>query len=211
MINNRKFKIKMKSCHIDHDEKECKQSLEQLTGCEQTIDEIKFETSLFNACVYGDLERVKHLIKSKGSSIINDQDKNGYTGLHYAARNNHLETCKLLLKFGAKTNLTTNSCLSTPLHRAAYMGHFEIVKLLLDYKSNPFLKDCDGKTPLHKSVQHATDLNLKSFDKSNKFIKTITVLINFDLNLLQQIDNNNKTVTDYNLSLINFLKNENLI
>ena len=31
-------------------------------GCEQTLDEIKFENSLHGACVYGDIEKTKKFI-----------------------------------------------------------------------------------------------------------------------------------------------------
>lgn len=95
----------------------------KITGYEQTLNELEFEKSIFNACVNGDMDRVKKIVNEKGSSIVNDQDiKNGYTSLHYASRNNHLEICKYLINNGAKTNLTTFSCESTAIHRAAYMG-----------------------------------------------------------------------------------------
>ena len=97
------------------------------TGYEQTLDELQFDNSIFNACVNGDIDRVKKIVNKKGSSVVNDQDpNNGYTSLHYAARNNHLEICKYLLRNGAKTNVETFSCRSTALHRAAYMGKFKI-------------------------------------------------------------------------------------
>lgn len=93
------------------------------TGYEQTLDELQFENSIFNACVNGDIDKVKKLVNKKGSCVVNEQDRNnGYTSLHYAARNNHLEICKYLIRNGAKTNEVTFSCNSTATHRAAYMG-----------------------------------------------------------------------------------------
>lgn len=96
--------------------------------------------SIQNACVQGDLKKVKKLIKQKGSEIVNEKDKNGYTALHYAARNNYFEICKVLVRYGADTNATTLSCLSTPLHRASYMHSTEVVKLLLENSADPFKK-----------------------------------------------------------------------
>ena len=58
---------------------------------DQTLEEIKFENSIYNACVLGDLEKVKSMTIKHGQNILNVQDKNGYTCLHYSARNSHYE------------------------------------------------------------------------------------------------------------------------
>jgi ankyrin repeat protein len=166
-------------------------------GCEQTLDEIEFENSIFNACVIGDIEKIRSLILKKGIDLVNQQDKSGFSCLHYAARNNHLEICKLLLKtYNASPNLKTYSCQSTPLHRAAYMGNQEIVKLLLDNKAKPCEKTCDGKTALHKCVEQYVSKNYLNDLKKKQFVQTIKLLIDYDKNLLNEKDNNSKTPLD---------------
>ena len=174
------------------------------TGLEQTLDEIKFENSIFNACVYGDIDKVKQLINKNGRSVINEQDKNGYSCLHYASRNGHLNICKLLIEAGIDVNLKTFSCKSTALHRASFIGNKDIVKLLLDSKANPEEKDCDGKTALHKCVEQ---FNIKKTNpaESRKYIETINVLLKNNNNILKIADNHAKSPIDYCPDLFDYL------
>ena len=183
----------------------CQNCSHQASGYEQTLDEIEFENSIFNACVNGDLKQVTSLVEKRGLSIVNDQDKGGYTCLHYAARNNHIEICRFLLKSGARPNLVTKNCHSTALHRAAYMGLYEIVKLLIDYKSNTMIQDCDGKTALHKCVQQ---LETQSEKNKIKFIKTAQILLNYEQQLLEQMDNYQKKPEDYCPNLLEYIKKQ---
>lgn len=156
----------------------------------QTLDEIKFENSIFNSCVNGDLNRVVKLVNQKGKSIVNEQDKNGYSCLHYASRNSHFEICKVLIDNGANVNLKTKSCQSTPLHRASYIGDSKIVKLLLENRASSSEKDCDGKTPLHKCAEQ-----LKS-SSDKKYLETIKILYFQNPNLIHEKDNNDKSPLD---------------
>ncbi|CAF0741109.1 unnamed protein product [Brachionus calyciflorus] len=158
---------------MSHDSNQCKNCTHVSNyGLEQTLDEIDFEKSIFNACVYGDLEKVKQFVQQKGYSIINSQDKNGYTCLHYSARNNHFEICKYLLENGADVTLKTNSCKSTALHRAAFIGNYKIVKLLLSYNSSPIEQDCDGKTPVHKCLEQFL------IRKEQKYLDSLKIMVN---------------------------------
>jgi ankyrin repeat protein len=186
----------------DHRSQNCDHSTK--FGCEQTLDEIQFESSIFYACIQGDLEKVKSIISKRGSEIANEQDKTGYTCLHYAARNGHLNICRLLLiNYRVNPNLKTLSCQSTPLHRAAYIGNFEIVQLLLEQKSNPHDKDCDGKTALHKCVEQLTS-KATSGEKHSKLLNTAKALLKFDSKIAYEKDNNEKTPLDIYPDLIQF-------
>lgn len=69
---------------------------------------------------------------------------------HYAARNGHIDVCKVLLDHGASVNACTRSGCVTPLQRAAYGGKTEVVKLLVGKGADVCLQDTDGKTALHK-------------------------------------------------------------
>lgn len=88
------------------------------SGVCQTLDEMEFERGIWHAAQYGELEKVEKFIH-RGMDV---RDKSGYTALHYAARNGHVEVCKLLLKNGADVNATTKSGGATALHRAATAG-----------------------------------------------------------------------------------------
>lgn len=55
---------------------------------------------------------------------ITAPDNAGYTALHYAARNGHVDICKMLIQYGANINATTKSGKATPLHKAAASGIF---------------------------------------------------------------------------------------
>ncbi|XP_062566038.1 ankyrin repeat domain-containing protein 39-like [Saccostrea cucullata] len=133
----------------------------------QTLDEMEFERGIWSAALNGDYVEVqKHLEKGENANVT---DSSGYTALHYASRNNHLNICELLLKSGADVNCVTKSGV-TPLHRAAYRGNLEILQLLLKRGASPTLQDCDGKTALHKAVEmektDAVDVLVKQFPDS---------------------------------------------
>ena len=129
------------------------------SGLQQTLDELEFEKSIFFACVNGDLERCKHLIDKQGRSIVDHQDQSGYTPLAYAARNNQLKICQLLVATNADPNLKTKSNQMTPLHRATLMGHSEVVKLLAGYKrTDLFAKDADDRTALQICLEKLNGL-----------------------------------------------------
>ena len=160
------------------------------SGFEQTIDEIKFENSIFAACVYNDFEKVKKFIvkfqRENLTEEINRLDSAGYTALHYAARSGSYEICKLLLDSKAKVNIKTRNCLSMPLHRASYMCHTKIVELLLKNGANPLEQDCDGKTALHKCIEN----------KNFKF-EVAKILLNHSPKLLNIKDKHEKTPLEY--------------
>lgn len=54
----------------------------------------------------------------------------GTSPLHFAALNNHFDTCEVLLRAGISRDSRTKVD-RTPLHMAAYEGHINIVELLL--------------------------------------------------------------------------------
>lgn len=56
--------------------------------------------------------------------IVNTVDNAGYSPLHYAARNGHVDICDMLLKNGAHIDAETRSGKATPLHKAAAAGNY---------------------------------------------------------------------------------------
>ncbi|CAH2243411.1 ankyrin repeat domain-containing protein 39-like isoform X1 [Pararge aegeria] len=122
----------------------------------QTLSEMEWERSIWNAAFSGEKDRVLSLI-SKASSpkeLVNSQDNSGYTALHYAARNGHVDICSILLKNGAYINTQTRCGKATPLHKAAAAGKEATVKYLIQHRAQLDLQDADGKTALHKVVEN---------------------------------------------------------
>ena len=75
----------------------------------------------------GNLEQVQRAIDE--GSDVNASDDAGYTALHAAAENNHIEIVELLLQHGADTNAAVTSG-ETPADLAALSGYESVVKLL---------------------------------------------------------------------------------
>ncbi|KAL0849199.1 hypothetical protein ABMA28_013537 [Loxostege sticticalis] len=122
----------------------------------QTLSEMDWERGLWYAAFNGDKERVNTLIaKAKNiTETVNAPDNSGYTALHYAARNGHIDICAILLKNGACINAQTRTGNATPLHKAAAAGKAIAVKFLIDSGATVDMQDVDGKTALHKAVEN---------------------------------------------------------
>lgn len=73
----------------------------------------------------GDLDGVNKIIQRSKipSCTVRALDNYGYTALHYAARNGHVEICQVLLDNGAHVDVQTKSGEATPLHKAASAGN----------------------------------------------------------------------------------------
>ena len=68
------------------------------------------------------------LSKLSRSWIVDEKKDDGYTALHLAALNNHVEVAQLLIQ--AKANLDIqNVNLQTPLHLAIERQHIQIVRV----------------------------------------------------------------------------------
>ncbi|XP_058121677.1 GA-binding protein subunit beta-2 isoform X2 [Anopheles coustani] len=131
--------------------------------------------SLLQAARWGNTDKV-HELMSRGAPF--SADWLGTTPLHLAARFNHLETCKVLLRAGISKDSKTKVD-RTPLHLAVYHGHVEVVELLLSNKCEVDARDMLKMTALHWAVekqqrkivemllQHGADPNVVS-----KFGKT---------------------------------------
>ncbi|XP_032598658.1 inversin-A [Drosophila grimshawi] len=76
----------------------------------------------------------------------------GMSALHFAAMNNQLEICEILLQGGINLEAKTKVD-RTPLHLACYFGHERIVSLLLALKPAVNARDMLRMTPLHWAVE----------------------------------------------------------
>ncbi|KIH52953.1 ankyrin repeat protein [Ancylostoma duodenale] len=65
-------------------------------------------------------------------SLLSVTDEDGYTALHRAAYNNHLDAVSFLLEQGANAEARTKQGW-TPLHSAANWGNYEIIGRLITH------------------------------------------------------------------------------
>ena len=98
------------------------------------------ESPLMLAALKGQLEMADKMVK-KGADV----NKTGWTPLHYAASNGHVEVIKLLLENHAYIDAESPNG-STPLMMASMYGNPEAVKLLIDEGADPMLKNQQGLT-----------------------------------------------------------------
>ena len=104
-------------------------------------------TPLMVACKRGHYGIVQRLLKSQ-KLIVNAQDSNRLTALHFSVQSNSVEiVCTLLLK-GADPNIAITS---TPLITACASSNLQIVKELLKAKADVNGQDEDGTTALYMS------------------------------------------------------------
>ncbi|KAL9888981.1 uncharacterized protein ACN427_008415 isoform 1-T4 [Glossina fuscipes fuscipes] len=101
-------------------------------------------------------KRAGPLASLRRGTGVNCQDSGGYSALHHACLNGHVDIVKLLLAHEASPNLPDMRG-SSPLHLAAWAGEDEIVKMLLGHPyrpANPNLQTIEKETPLHCAGQH---------------------------------------------------------
>ncbi|KAF6027626.1 MIB1 [Bugula neritina] len=96
------------------------------------------------------------LTKCTRKWVVNEKKDDGYTALHLASLNNHVEVADLLVKVGEANVNVQNINLQTPLHLAVERLHTQIVRLLVKKKANLNIADKDGDTPLHEALRNHT-------------------------------------------------------
>eukprot|EP00045_Choanoeca_perplexa_P022267 m.8941 g.8941 ORF g.8941 m.8941 type:complete len:175 (-) comp9321_c0_seq2:81-605(-) len=134
----------------------CQCHKSQLGG--QQLSEVQFDRSLPGAAANGDVRKLKAMIDN-GTSI-NATDRDGYTALHYMARQGNLEVCQYLITRGALVNAQTRLGLATPLHRAAITGHLPVIRLLVEHGADVLQPDKDGQNAAHKAAMAKHDTSL---------------------------------------------------
>ena len=103
-------------------------------------------------CKSGDAEEVERALM--GGANVDAEDKNGFTGLMYAARQGYAEVAEILLLHGAYVD-TRESDGWTALMLAAYNDNTETVKLLLKHHADVNVKDNIGMTVLMYAAKKA--------------------------------------------------------
>jgi len=117
----------------------------------------KRRTRLMAAAREGDVPRLTRLLHTasgalRGRTNVNGADSEGWTALHWAARQSNVAALQALLAAGAAVEAATNrGC--TPLHLAAKKGHVLAVQALLAAGANIEATNNFGRTPLHVAAQ----------------------------------------------------------
>jgi ankyrin repeat protein len=86
---------------------------------------------------------------------VNAQGVHGYTPLHFAASNGHLQVIPMLIEHNADIRIQ-NAFGMTALHAAAashkdHRNHVDMMQVLLDHGADLNARDNDNSTPLHHS------------------------------------------------------------
>ncbi|KAJ7313532.1 hypothetical protein JRQ81_004989 [Phrynocephalus forsythii] len=87
-------------------------------------------------------------------SLLNWQDYEGRTPLHFAVADGNVAVVDLLTSYEGCNVTSYDNLFRTPLHWAALLGHAQIVNLLLERnKGGTIPSDSQGATPLHYAAQ----------------------------------------------------------
>lgn len=93
------------------------------------------DATWFESCAGGHADRLRELIAAD-SSLVNVA-RDGWTGLHEAAKHGQADVVRVLLEFGADPNAREAGDNTYALHWAAANRHLDIVRMLLDAGTDP--------------------------------------------------------------------------
>ena len=102
----------------------------------------------------GDKEQFLELLDklvAHNTSLINFQDEQGQTALHYAADEGNLKIVEILIKSNCNLNMRSN-IKRTALHISCLHGYFDISKLLIENGALINVQDNERNTPIHLCV-----------------------------------------------------------
>lgn len=148
-------------------------------GADITLTNNNGFNALHHAALKGNPSAMKILLtKTNRLWIVEEKKEDGYTALHLAALNNHVEIAELLVKMGKANMDCQNVNLQTALHLAVERQHVQIVKLLVREGANLNIPDKDGDTPLHEALRHHTLSQLRQLQDVEGFGKILMGLRN---------------------------------
>lgn len=147
-----------------------------------------YPTAIHHAALKGNPTAMKILLsKINRPWIVEEKKDDGYTALHLAALNNHVDIADLLINMG-KANLDRqNVNLQTALHLAVERQHVQIVKLLVRKGANLNIPDKDGDTPLHEGMSHDLEFFLLWNREKMIFMRVFSALRHHTLSQLRQL------------------------
>ncbi|MEY4496036.1 MAG: hypothetical protein RL744_1100 [Pseudomonadota bacterium] len=101
------------------------------------------ENALMMAAFDGDMATVKMLVLNKKAAV----NKPGWSPIHYAATNGHLQIVQFLMANGAMINALSPSE-TTPLMMAIGSGNDDLIKYLLDNGADLRMRNHEGYTAI---------------------------------------------------------------
>ncbi|GJW17376.1 probable protein S-acyltransferase 23, partial [Tanacetum coccineum] len=106
-------------------------------------------TDVFGACAYGDLAKLRSFVeKEGGSSLLTQQDGNGFYPLQWAALNNFPDAVHYVLQHGGDVHAVDN-VRQTALHWAAVRGSVAAADVLLQNGARVEAVDVNGYRAVH--------------------------------------------------------------
>ena len=143
-------------CH-DHPDValELMQSTEKYLA-KATSEEIKhiktqLVSLLYHCARAGAVAVANMVLKSRVKIDPNNEFRRHLAPIHVACKYGQLGMVNLLIRYGAKPDLSTEVYCNKPLHYAAFYGHIDVCKYLLSYHHRIVLVNC-------KNIQHETPL-----------------------------------------------------
>lgn len=124
---------------------------------EVNAQDLRGRAPLHYACQSPYPRRVQNLLRSGAEISLKDLD--GKAPIHYAAMHGQGKAVSFLLDAGVDIDVRDESR-KTPLLWAAFKGHKELAKQLWK-DANTWLRDDDGRTPLHLAAVADVDSNQK--------------------------------------------------
>ncbi|KAG8193126.1 hypothetical protein JTE90_004950 [Oedothorax gibbosus] len=121
------------------------------TKCDQELEIIDVQNSLFDALKHGSLDDVKKSIE-KGADL-KARNQHLWTSLHFAAQGGNIQIGAFLIKENLDVK-AENKDGQTPIHIASTFGRKDMVKLLLKAGVDVLDPDFSSKTPLHFAAQN---------------------------------------------------------
>ena len=94
-----------------------------------------------------------HTQKMLLKDVINNLDEEGFSLLHWNAKEGNAEIVQKLIHKGADLEIKDRKNGSTPLLWACQNGHLNVVKILLQNGANKFATSKRGNTVLHFAVE----------------------------------------------------------
>ena len=111
-------------------------------------------TPLHLASMHGHADLVDYLMRSDQGVDATAVDADGWSALHFAARNSHEDVVRTLLGYQVAPVPRLPSAGWTPLHLAAQQGDPRIAALLVEEGANADEALDDGRTALHIAAEH---------------------------------------------------------
>ena len=120
----------------------------EATECSVECIETDVGESLIRAAQNGDVALVETILRGCDADVLNYRDPDGYTPMHRATYNGHVDVMKKLLLAGADVRAVTDDGWE-PLHCACRWNQTEAAALLLQNGASVNAKTRGGQTPLH--------------------------------------------------------------